>query len=371
MELPETAAVVAAVCGDAQQTEAFIRVNVEASPDSQRTTDVYFRCLAPLLAEVMRGLEESTPLEQGFEHAWHHLTKFVYDFESLKYVWKIHLTGIKTEVNHVDLSDTVCLRRANLDEQTRAWHVTNERTEPWGMSDVPQLPPVYSGHRIPYVVAEIPARHTFPRQRPDSSYARSIGNRLVEALRLVGDGGVHGHTIWRDDHNPFVRDPYPIEWFDMTYPVQWGYPEYVVTPHRAETLVHLWESMDAPTTPGALALARRRFEDSYRRNALVDRLLDYWIGLEALFLKKDAELSFRASLRIAQYLGETPDEKLDTYNLARLSYGARSKVAHGDVKVPEEAMVVATGDLLRRAIRRTIEEGFPPDGDALDRALLS
>ena len=119
------------------------------------------------------------------------------------------------------------------------------------------------------------------------------------------------------------------------------------------------------TTP-ALAAAFTRLDDSYRRLQAGDRLIDYWVALEALFLTKDekSELLYRISLKIARYIGGTIDDRNDLVKFIKRSYGFRSRVVHGGrlgtkELLDLEAVDAETGNVLRNALRKSLSARRP------------
>ena len=84
------------------------------------------------------------------------------------------------------------------------------------------------------------------------------------------------------------------------------------------------------STDKGLSLALQRFSTPTlggRSNAI----LDYWIGLEAILLEGiRAELKYRASLRLAYLLSDSPEGRQLIAQRARKSYDIRSQVAHGE-----------------------------------------
>ena len=67
------------------------------------------------------------------------------------------------------------------------------------------------------------------------------------------------------------------------------------------------------------------------RRSADDRLLDYMIALEALYLPGERiELGFRLAARIAWTLCQTKAERLECYRFMKKMYSARGKVAHGE-----------------------------------------
>ena len=77
-------------------------------------------------------------------------------------------------------------------------------------------------------------------------------------------------------------------------------------------------------------VAQRRLRLGNERSRLEDRLIDYMIGLEALYLPDgNQELTFRLSLRTAFLLCTDPNERKEAYNFVKEMYDTRSKIVHG------------------------------------------
>ena len=69
-----------------------------------------------------------------------------------------------------------------------------------------------------------------------------------------------------------------------------------------------------------------------------DRLIDYMIAFEALYLndtgaQERGEMRFRLALRVAQFLRELNQQK-SLYREMRAAYNMRSSIVHGDVYDP-------------------------------------
>lgn len=125
-------------------------------------------------------------------------------------------------------------------------------------------------------------------------------------------------------------------------------------------------------------LALRRSNRVYSRESDEDRLIDCWIGLEALFASDSSqELRFRASLRIARFVGETKEEREDLFKRIKASYDLRSVVVHGNDPMgrrnlpllPDAAML--TEDTLRRALRLRLDPTRSHAPEDIDSAFLS
>ena len=116
------------------------------------------------------------------------------------------------------------------------------------------------------------------------------------------------------------------------------------------------------------SLALRRLNASAERISSEDKLIDYWVALETLFVS-DArgEIKYRARTRIARYLEDGLVPRRELAKTLGDSYNRRSEVVHGDRPKPDLSdLTDRTGEILRRALRRMLEQGRTVDLEGLD-----
>jgi hypothetical protein len=141
---------------------------------------------------------------------------------------------------------------------------------------------------------------------------------------------------------------------------------YSLTGAEVVQLSEWWEMyrQTRATPRRGIDLALRRFNVGYERARLEDRLIDYFIGFEALLLKEEErqELDYRLALRGGALLGKNGPEKTQMFSELRAGYRARSKIVHGALPagtVKVSANQVPFGDLVGRAeelLRLAIKE---------------
>jgi hypothetical protein len=119
-------------------------------------------------------------------------------------------------------------------------------------------------------------------------------------------------------------------------------------------------------------LALRRFNLAHERGNHDDALIDFWVGLEALFSDSNADVSFKASFRIAYFIGKDGKDKKSVFKRLRNSYKVRSKLVHG-VEHPSDTFPArsAAEDALRRGLAQMIVLEKRPTTADLDNAALS
>ena len=170
--------------------------------------------------------------------------------------------------------------------------------------------------------------HAWKKLQDEANKARKI----ISALRLFKSGPVSSRMVL------FESKPSPslLQWFDL-YDVTFGEGEECLKLERTEieTFRSFWARIrkflyQDVQSMGPIGVALTRFESSYSRRYLVDKLLDLIIAMEALF-GKDSELSFRISQRAALLLFADADEesKIECQDTIRTLYKKRNKIVHG------------------------------------------
>jgi len=76
-------------------------------------------------------------------------------------------------------------------------------------------------------------------------------------------------------------------------------------------------------------LAVSRFGSSYDRESPHDKIIDCFIGLEALLIEDDRELGYKLRLRTANLLGQNKDDRQKIFSDIKVGYDLRSRIVHG------------------------------------------
>jgi hypothetical protein len=127
-------------------------------------------------------------------------------------------------------------------------------------------------------------------------------------------------------------------------------------------------SMREGVVPG-LSLALRRWSGAVGRDSESDKVIDFWIGLEALFTPDtDSQVKATVARRASTYLA-TPPERDALRQELRTSYKCRSEIVHGNQvqKWNLAAMAEQASTLLRSALLRVIEDQTTFDARAWGR----
>jgi len=119
-----------------------------------------------------------------------------------------------------------------------------------------------------------------------------------------------------------------------------------------------WEKKESKTP---LGIALNRFTDGYERIKLEDKIIDYMIGLEALYLRGDGmgEFTYKMAHRASILLSNRKKKRKQLFSKIKESYKLRSKIVHGlnYTLSPEDVWFVE--DLLRDSIRKLLKTPEP------------
>jgi hypothetical protein len=231
-------------------------------------------------------------------------------------------------------------------------------------------------------VLEISQRFGPGDDLPDPKVALRLAEDVDLALKLVGEssaskllgwlrpdpeGGpflaaIIGHSLHRGYRRVLPREP------------------LVIGKAVARRLPELVQRCQTARSDARFDFACRRFSFAFDRVEIEDLVIDCWIAFEALFLPDaSSELSYRAAMRIARFVGNTGAERLRLRRTLSDSYKLRSLVAHGiDLKTSKAAqklepfkLAVETQQILRRSLLRWTDPQAPRSPADLDDALLA
>lgn len=157
---------------------------------------------------------------------------------------------------------------------------------------------------------------------------------FITALRLLKSGDVGFTTL-------YVVSPSPMSRWMATNPPTFMLPRrqlakrYILASNevkRLKELLRFLSHMYARTNLlREMGLAIDRFNYSYQRDSMEDRLIDYVIVLEALLLRERLELKYRLSLRTSVLLGKGDEEKAnEIFHFIQQAYDLRGDVVHGE-----------------------------------------
>ena len=130
--------------------------------------------------------------------------------------------------------------------------------------------------------------------------------------------------------------------------------------------------------PASLQLAFTRFNASYEKRDIVDRLIDLIIALEALFTDHNpGEVAFKVALRCGFWLKPPGKEREALFRTIKRAYGMRSDAVHARAnKAPPtdeqaEKLEGIVRDCLRKYLDQQVLTESVPLGDDFDHLMLT
>ena len=202
-----------------------------------------------------------------------------------------------------------------------------------------------------------------PTNSPPYAKANETFEHLEWLLRLFQPGGI---SVRRHEHLFRVQEQkfQPIVYF-TGHPVPpvpaplYERPPYPFGDDVLDSFIKFFDEYwcvleeNPPYTTAALT----RFNSSYEKHRIADRLIDLVIALEALF--GDGELgsiSYKVAMRCACWLHPPGKERLDAFTLIKKFYDMRSKVVHGGQKAsPSEDQVDQLEGIVRAILVKCLD----------------
>jgi hypothetical protein len=302
----------------------------------------YFSTFLRVYIKAKQDLAFSQPI---YEFIYQKLEEFVYNSESIITKDIIYLRNLRSEFANVAIGNHVFLRQATYEEKKEAIRAQY----------------LYSLPIIPETVLEIHHRISATGHLPidEQREVYDIAHAVVFALRLLKpdfvEEGMHYHDT---SDQPFRRvGGRGGSLFQNPFS---SHPPYILTLSDVDALVTLWPKAKKAYNKPDLLIARTRLEGSYLRTTLEDMLIDYWIGLEALFLPQEftRDMADAVALAVSHYLGRTVESRNSIYHEIIDSHKLRGKVVHGKPVEGKKLreIIAKTGELLRHSLRQRIEE---------------
>lgn len=133
--------------------------------------------------------------------------------------------------------------------------------------------------------------------------------------------------------------------------------------------VTLWQAIEQAQPD--IRAARRALVNAPLMPDYGTSVLHIWQGIESLFPSISMEISFRASLLLAELLSSLRS-RTETYEAAKKSYGDRSRIAHGSQKPVSDAQWARAWGLLQDSLQSILlERGLADEETLIGRVLAS
>lgn len=328
-------------------------------PDVTRKFLISEHIVAPFANHYFKQLEFAEFNDEAFEASF---TQLEEDLRRRKARVKLlaPLLHLEMASDEIPLDGSTKLRKLKPDE-IAAWRLDHRLSQPSSLIWA-QLGTLESGAELSFE-EEIFARN------PELDSRLKAVERVVSFLRLLTDRRIQPVLLaWKSPSMFFSEGM--LRSNQRLNPLE--KPGRISKAEEAH-LRKQWETLTANPKSHRASLALDRFGNTFERTSIEDQILDCWIALEALFLPtQEAELSFRATLRIAHLLGRNAQERTQIYKQMKKSYALRSKVAHGKAATPDDReILLVTRQTLRQALLAVANMNEPFRPDTIEEQLLS
>jgi len=212
-----------------------------------------------------------------------------------------------------------------------------------------------------------------PRMGAVSGTFQTLFSEIEEALRVLKVGAV-GSLFYRVQAPGFFGSGQSATVYSTGVRL-YGEKEtfiYKFSKEDIPNLINVHKGLKSLRTNARFAIALRRFGGAYTKPMGDDRVLDYWIALEALVLPdgKEGELRTKAALRLAWLLGTNAD-RAEIFKNVQKSYNLRSSIAHGTQHHAKPEDVAYLEGLVRQTMLHCLERREVPEPDWLNRLVLN
>lgn len=263
------------------------------------------------------------------------------------------LSNLKMDIDALDFGDELKLLPASIEELER-WINRDRSLPPLGAG-----PPEWNNFYIDKP-AVLHARQLVVGRPPSTDRGAAVNqlprinaDHAVTALRLVMNAPISVIFQEHDSEGLMAFGGQSISWGWV--PPLLG-PLAILDQDKATQVKHVWQLLQTSPNINNVKLPLRRWESSLLRASYEDRLIDAWVSLEALLLGgQDGELSYRAAIRLAEFLGTDGANRKTIYDAAKISYSWRSAVVHGLKPNGKKMKELVKRQPLKESVQLTIE----------------
>jgi Apea-like HEPN len=273
----------------------------------------YFSTFLTVYIKTKQDLVFSLSL---YEYIYQKLEEYIYSTELIITTDIIQMRNLRCEFDKAAIGNNVFLRQTTYDEKKEALRGQTFLSLPAAPETVLEI-----HHRI-FATAHLPVE--------EQMEVHNIANAVVLALRLIKPDFVEAGMYYHDVSDQPFRPPRGMGRSIFQNPFS-AHPPYILTLNEIDALTALWPKAKKVYDKPELFMARTRFEGSYLRSRLDDMLIDFWIGLEALFLPQEftRDMAQTVALAVSHYFGKTVESRNDIYSDIIKSHSLRSRVVHG------------------------------------------
>ena len=286
---------------------------------------VLFGTLNPFLVTYFDNVGSLTFDEETFNDVYSEFERHFY-IKVERYNVTSPLEKFSCETENIDLGEGLRIRRISHMEKSGYLRL---------MEGSLGFPTLFGGLNILDVTYVLETTYLHRRGTPiNTSSCRESFEDAVTALRLFKSGSVDFNVLrmasvsWQ----PHSGISYGSQ---GRYTSPWG-PKYTLVESEVKPFKRVWKRYKKFRTERAklksnkyLDIALRRFNLGIEEADFENKMIDYLISLEALYLPERQELTYRLSNRVATLLGKGIKETEEIRKIIAKAYDLRSDIVHG------------------------------------------
>lgn len=285
------------------------------------TKGIFASYLSPVIRQYFATLKDVGFDQDIFNALYLKFEEYVYA-DSLKYNINSPLSGFISGVDVIELGNKLKIRKMREEEKDALW----KTDYPYGLSVV---------HPMDALSLEYTLEKPFSHKKAspmNTLKVNKVFEGVVTALRLFKTGNV----------DFFFTITFPITWSPYgglicQYKKRAGFLglNYVLKKKCVDDFIVFWKKFRDTIVNEKfyghdyLRIALKRFNLGLEEKDNENKVIDFFVAFEALYLRQNLELSYRLALRTATFLGATSQEKKEIFKFMRDAYILRSQIIHG------------------------------------------
>ncbi len=316
---------------------------------------------------VAGSVDENNPFhfnEDIFNSFYYDVERYFYS-ETVTQKSTCLLLGFDSEVEEINLREGLKIRRVSKDEIVELWRRSN-----WfrGIEE-------FAGFGLPPLKYVLELFNEVPKLSEDEEYSQKLDPNLefdivISALRLFKRGWVDfPFIIQKASPSLSSATRYSMHSSKRTVHANlpWGI-SYNLSKEEAEDLNEFYRRFQDKIDCAKIPL--RRFNETFSRVSLEDKLVDYMISFESLYLSGEnpSEMAYKLAHRASLFLSTEKEKRKQIFQEMKKAYSLRSNIVHGrkvktimiaDKEYTLSDFVQIIEEHLRSSLRLFLEIGKP------------
>ena len=289
-----------------------------------------FRMLYSFLGTFLKRVGKLSFTDESFDQLYEEFEHYLY-LSKMPYKVTAPLQGLAGDIGEIKFDNHLRMRRISGTEKAAYVEMTAYPTT---------IPIWFSSFDIQHSQYTLEADYFQTGKVMNTSSCTEKFDDVVTVLRLLKSGKMGlcvtktEPTIWTPDLGTFYSQRFSHSGIAVP-------SSYVLNRTEKSALLHLWRrTRDFKNQTGRsesgeyINIALRRFNFGVEEDNAENKIIDFLIAFEALYLEEMDELSYRLSTRASMLLGEDDAEAARVKEVIVEAYRLRSKIVHGK-KVPQ------------------------------------